>query len=290
MTIFCPPSRTSWTRWRPVLIDALNAVYNSGTALPAPDSLTGTTAVDGTDSFSGTGTARIALVDDDGALVSYADFDLSSYATVDDLVAAIDATDGLDAAITNGVLTISSTDGSGVTLVDIDTEIGADGEGLSAYFGLNDLLTGTSASDIKVSSAVTETGLATATLSTADTLTVGETVASPSADFVQSLMDVLGTDQSFDAAGALGSTSTSFAEYAAEIVSDVSARATTAETVLETAQSAYDSLADAYSSETGVNIDEETARLTEYQQLYSASAQLYEVLNEMFDALMSAVG
>ena len=35
-----------------------------------------------------------------------------------------------------------------------------------------------------------------------------------------------------------------------------------------------------------MNIDEETANLTELQQLYSASAQLLEVLNEMFDALI----
>ena len=271
------------------LIDALNTVYNTGTSLPAADSLTGTVGVDASDSFLATGTTRVALVDDSGALVSYTDFDLSTYATVGDLVAAIDAVSGLDASITDGVLTISSTDGWGVAIADIDAKIGTDESGFSAAFGLNDLLTGTGASDIQIAARVKSNGLGTATLSTEASLAVGDQVVSHSQDLMQSLTDILGADQDFAATGALNSSSTSLADYAAKIVSDVASRSSAAESGLETAQSAYSSLSDAFSSETGVNIDEETAKLTEYQQLYSASAQLFDVINNMFDALISAV-
>ncbi|MBU1174149.1 MAG: flagellar hook-associated protein FlgK [Alphaproteobacteria bacterium] len=270
------------------LIDALNVAYNAGTTLPAPDSLTGTTSINPSDSLSATGTTRIALVDDGGGLVSYADFDLSAYTTIGDLVGAIDATTGFDASVTDGVLTIASTGGSGIAIAGIDAEIGSDSAGFSAFFGLNDLLTGTGAADIAVAESVASNGLSTATLSAAASLTAGTQVVSYSQDFVRSLTDALSEDQSFAAAGALGATSTSLAEYAAKIVADVASRASGAETGLETAQSAYGSLSDAFLSETGVNIDEETANLTEYQQLYSASAQLFEVLNAMFDALLSA--
>jgi flagellar hook-associated protein 1 FlgK len=270
------------------LINVLNTVYNTGTTLPSPDSLTGSSTVDAGDSFSATGSTRIALVDDDGNLLSYTDLDLSAYSTVGDLATAIDAISGLDASVTNGVLTITSTDGSGVTIADLDAKIGGDSEGFSAYFGLNDLLTGSGAADIKISNSVTTNGFSTATLSTDTTLTVGAQVVSHSADFVQALNDVLSGDQDFAAAGALGNSSMGFADYAATIVADVASRVSGAAADLTTAQSAYDSLSDAFLSETGVNIDEETAHLTEYQQLYSASAQIFDVLNEMFDALLSA--
>ncbi len=270
------------------LISAFNEVYNAGTPLPAPDSLTGHTAVDASDAFSATGTARIALIDDDGNLLSYADFDLSAYATVGDLVSAIDAVTGLDASITDGVLSIASSNGVGLAITGIDAKIGSEKTDFSAYFGLNDLLTGTGASDIRISDSVTTAGLSTAMLSTAATLTVGDQVVSHSVEFVQDLVSVLSDSQSFAAVGGLSATSTSLADYAANIVGDVSTRASTAATSLLSTKSTYETLSDAFSSQTGVNIDEETARVTELQQMYSASAQLYEVLNELFDALMRA--
>src|SRR5262249_46292071 len=72
------------------LADVFNAVHNNGVAMPPPNSLTGSQTVVGTDPFAGTGTVRFAVTDADGNLVSYQDIDLTAYATVDDLVNAID--------------------------------------------------------------------------------------------------------------------------------------------------------------------------------------------------------
>jgi flagellar hook-associated protein 1 len=271
------------------LIDALNTTNNAASALPAPSTLTGTTAVSSGDTLAASGTLRIATLDSDGTTISATDLDLTGLSTVGDLVDALNGISGISASITNGKLVITSTDGDGVALADIDSEIG--GSGVSDYFGLNDLLTGTSASTIRVRSDILDgtTAIATATLDTSSTLTAGSRALTVDASVVQALEDLLSDDRTFAASGSLGATSTSFAGYAARIVSALATGASTAASTLERRQSAYDSASDALTSETGVNVDEETARLSELEQQYSTAAQLLSVLNDMFDALLAAV-
>ena len=72
---------------------------NQGTSLPPPSTLTGTTAVTASTALSATGTVRIAVTDQSGNLASYRDLDLSGYATVGDLVSAINGISGLSASI-----------------------------------------------------------------------------------------------------------------------------------------------------------------------------------------------
>lgn len=273
-----------------MLIDTLNTAYNSGTSVPAPSTLTGTTTVAATDSLDATGTWRVALVDSEGALSSYADLDLSSFSTVGDLVDGLNAISGITASIEDGHLVIKSSDTSlGVALADTDTEFSGSSEGVSDHFGLNDLLTGSSAATINVRSdiAAGTTRLATSVLSTG-TLTAGDTAVAASSAFVAAFGATLDESYSFDAAGGLGATTTTLGSYAAEIIGWASTNASTASDRLDTAQSSYDSYSDALASMTGVNIDEETARLSELEQQYSVASQLLEVLNAMFDALLAA--
>ena len=46
----------------------------------------------------------------------------------------------------------------------------------------------------------------------------------------------------------------------------------------------------ARSSVSGVNLDEEAARLLQYQQAYQASAKFLQIAQSTFDTLMSTVG
>lgn len=271
------------------LIDTLNTAYNAGSSLPPPTTLAGTTAVTGSDALSATGTLRIATTDDDGNLVSYGDIDLSSISTMDDLVTALNGIDGISASVASGTLVITSTNGDGVAVADIDSSMS--GQGFSDYFGLNDLLTGTDAGSIKVRSEILAgtTAFATATLDTSGTPAVGDTVLNHSGTFVQSLETAMADDSSYAATGGIRAASTDLAGYAALIVSDAATRASTAASKLETKQSAYDTASDALTSLTGVNVDEESAALNELEQYYSSAAQILEVLNAMFDALLSAV-
>jgi flagellar hook-associated protein 1 FlgK len=277
------------------LAASLNAVSNEGTAVPPPTSLTGTTAVTSTTPLSATGTVRLAVTDQSGNLVSYQDLDLSSYATVGDLVNAINSgTSGLSASVdANGHLSITATGSNqGVAINEMTSSVGSSGEGFSDYFGLNDLVTGTSASDIAVRSDLLSgtAGLPTATLDSSSTLTVGSSVlSSGSATMVNALDSALTSSTSFAAAGGLAATTGSFADYAAAIVANISAKASQASatyTAKETAQSTY---ASSLSSESGVNLDEETARLSSLQNKYSAASELIQVIDTMFNALMTAV-
>ena len=90
-------------------------------------------------------------------------------------------------------------------------------------------------------------------------------------------------------AGNIGGTKATFANYAAEVVGAVSTTYSSAETELSTATSLESSLSDAISSESGVNLDEETAKLSTLQNQYAAASQLISAINEMFNALISAV-
>jgi flagellar hook-associated protein 1 FlgK len=43
------------------------------------------------------------------------------------------------------------------------------------------------------------------------------------------------------------------------------------------------------SSQSGVNLDEETARISTLQAQYTAASQLIQAINQMFTSLMAAV-
>jgi flagellar hook-associated protein 1 FlgK len=276
------------------LAATLNSIHNSGTSLPAATTLTGTTEVSGTQAFSGSGTVRIAVTDEQGGLVSYADLDLSSYATVGDLITAIDSISGLSATIgSDGQVVISADDSSnGVAINEMTSSVGTDGQGLSDWLGLNDLVSCTGASDFSVRADILDDTslLSIATLDSSSTLTVGDSVISDgTSSIVSALYDAFVDTASFDAAGGLGTSTATFASYAASIVSEIASQASSAETAYSSKETVQATLADTLSSESGVNVDEETALLTELQNMYAAAAQVITVINEMYDTLLDAI-
>ncbi len=273
------------------LIDTMNAVTADGSAVPAPESLTGVTEVSSVDALSASGSVRIAQVDEDGTLVAYTDLDLSSYSTVGDLVSALDGIGGIDASLdSDGELTITSTTtGTGIAVGALDGDMSGDGTSFSSYFGLNALFTGSSASSISLSSTIVDDAgaLAIGTLSTSTT--VGATVlTSGSTTVADGLLAAMTETQSFEAVGGIGSTTVTLGDYAARIVSDFASRASRAEEEETSAETLATSLSDTIASRSGVNIDEETAKLSDYQAMYSAAAQIIQAANEMFEALLSA--
>jgi flagellar hook-associated protein 1 FlgK len=276
------------------LASSLNAVHNTGTALPPPSTLTGTTTVTASTPLNGSGTVRIAVTDQKGNLSSYQDLDLSSYATVGDLVSAINGISGLSASInSSGHVVISSTgSGTGVSINEMTSSVGSSGAGLSDYLGLNDLVTATGASDFAVRSDILSNPglLAVASLDQSASLTTGSQVlSSGSTTVVNNLYSALTGSTSFGAVGGLGSTTESFADYAASIVSNVASKAAQASTDYTAKQTTQTTFSSAMSSESGVNLDEETARLSTLQNQYSAASELIQMVNTMFTDLMTAV-
>lgn len=278
------------------LASALNTVSNQGTSVPPPSTLTGTTSVTSTTSLTpASGTVRIAVADQSGNLVSYADIDLSTVSTVGDLVSAINGSSaGVTASIdASGHLVLASGSASnGVSINEMTSSVGSSGEGLSNYFGLNDLVTGTSASDFSVRSDIlSNPGLfPVSTLSSAATLTAGGSVlSSGSTNIVNSLYGALTDSTTFPAVGGLGSTTGSFADYAAAIVSNVASQAAAAKTNYTAKDTSQSTFANAMASQSGVNLDEETANISTLQNQYSAASQLIQAVNAMFSALITAV-
>ncbi|KJC40816.1 flagellar hook protein FlgK [Bradyrhizobium sp. LTSP885] len=277
------------------LKSSLNAVSNQGTSVPPPTSLTGTATTSSTAALSATGTVRIAVASQSGNLVSYQDFNLASYTTVGALVSAINSgTSGVSASINStGQLTLTATgSGNGVSINEMTSSVGSSGEGMSDYFGLNDLVTGTGASDIAVRSDLLSgaAALPTATLDSSATLTVGNQVlASGSATVVNALESALTGSTNFAMAGGLGATTGSFTDYAASIVASAASKATQASATYATKQTTQSTYANSLSSQSGVNIDEETANLSSLQNKYSAASELLQVINSMFTSLITAV-
>ena len=276
------------------LADSLNAASNQGTSLPPPSTLTGTTTVTSATALNATGTVRIAVADQSGSLVSYGDLDLSNYSTVGDLASAINGISGLSASInaSGKVVITSSSSSNGVSINEMTSSVGADGTGLSDYLGLNDLVTGTGASNFAVRSDILANSglLPVSTLDSSATLTTGSKVLTAgSTTVVDAIYATLTDSRTFSASGGLGSSTGSFADYAAEIISNVASKATSASTAYTSKTTIQSGLASAMSSQSGVNLDEETAKISTLQNQYSAASQLIKAINDMFSSLLSAV-
>lgn len=259
------------------LIDTLNTLGNSGTASPPPQTLAGSTeGLSGADALAAGGTLRAAVTDEGGLALAVADIDLSAVATVDDLLTSLNAVAGLNASLdANGRLVLSATDaGTGVAISGGDVG----GVEVSSYFGLNDLLTGTGAEDIAVRPELLSdpTRLPVATVSDATTLVAGDVaVTGGSGALAQAMADAL-TD------AGLGTSAGTLVAEVGSLLDQAQSAATAKETALTT-------LTDAFSSQYGVNIDEESARISELENAYSASAQVLTAVQEMFEALLQAV-
>jgi flagellar hook-associated protein 1 FlgK len=276
------------------LIGQVNAVTNAGTPVPAPTSLTSAGSVSATDAFSATGSLRVAVVDSSGTVVGVQDLDLSTLSTVGDLVTALNGVGGLSASIgADGKLSLTATNsGSGVALADIGAAVGTAGSGVSAYFGFNDLLSGTSAADIGVASGLASDpgGLATAALPATGTLAVGDRALSTGDSTVaDALSTLLATSVAFAATGGQGAKTTSLSSYASSFVSGAAMMISNASSQSATSTAASDAATSRLQNLTAVNIDEELTLLTQYQSQYQANAQLISTVRDLFDALVSMV-
>jgi flagellar hook-associated protein 1 len=273
------------------LIAQVNNAANSGSASPPPNSLTSAATVSGADVFSATGSVRVAVTNASGAVISTQDIDLSSYATIDDLIAGLNSISGLSASISDGKLTIAAAASSnGVALADIGASIG--GEGFSAAFGFNDVFSGDSAVDIAVSSSLTSdtSRFPTATMDATSVLAVGQVaVASGGTGAVSAIASALSTSTSFTAAGNLTAGQSSLLTYAAAFVSTAATTISDAASQAQTSGDAHDAAVDRLANLTTVNLDEELAMLETYQQVYQANAQLTSMVQDLFDVLMNMV-
>lgn len=275
------------------LIDTLNAIQNQGTSYPAPQSLTGTETVSASDALKVTGgTLRVAVTDSSGTAAEVLDIDLSTKSTLQDVVDAINTMSSASASISaDGKLVISATGTGNGIAVGGDANDGTTGAFSDAY-GLNDLLTGTGASDIKVATRIANDSslLATGALSSASGLTAGGTaLTSGEGSVAKALSAAFSASYDFDAAGSLSARSTSFAGYAGAVIQGAATLADKASTAYDSQNTYTSSLESTFSSQSGVNVDEETAAISTLQSAYEAAAAVMKTLQEMFSTALDMV-
>ena len=276
------------------LVDRINEVYNQGTPYPATTTITGSnnTAFNGTDALSATATVRIAQVDSSGKIQAYQDIDLSSAATVQDVIDLLNGSGLVNASLNaSGQLVLTSSDASlGVATATVSGDVG--GTNFSAYFHMNDLLVSENgAQSISVASSLLTTPSlwSSASLSTETGTVPFVGLASGDASIAQSLVDALLTRQDFSAAGSLSATSSTLAGYATTIVTNIATRASNAEADRTTQDTVLSTLKGNLSSQSGVNSDEETAQLVVLQNAFASSSKVISTVQTMFQALLDAV-
>lgn len=267
------------------LVTAVNTAASSGAASP-PGSLTSTTTVTAATPLSLTGSLGVVQTTSAGVAAAIDQIDLSSISTVGDLMDALNSLSGVTASIADGKLTIASA--SGGVVLNAAAALTSGGQSLTNCFGFNDVFSGEDASTIRISAALSANPAALATSSLDANATVGRTaVASGGVGGASALLSALKDEQTFPAAGNLSGRSRSLVGYAADVLSTAAVTISTAADTASSASALRDGYANSLSNATGVNLDEQTALVSLYQQQYEVSAQLMSAIQDMFDALIS---
>lgn len=273
--------------------DQYNAIHNTGSSFPAPNSLTGTRAVATADAFTATGTVRIAVVNASGAIVGTpVDLDLTALGatTVGGLAAAIDAALGADgaAAVVNGKLKLTAANAAnGIAIHPNDTQVTGTTQDFSRFFGLNDFFTGAASTDFAIRADIAADPSLVATGELSLTATSGQTgIAIGDNRVVQRLAALSETSLSYAAVGGLPAGTYTIGDYAGAILGLNAVQAASAELTATVEQDLFDNLDFRASSVSGVNVNEEMANLIVFQNAFAASARVLATASKMFDMLL----
>ncbi|GGE29830.1 flagellar hook-associated protein FlgK [Marinicauda pacifica] len=222
-------------------------------------------------------------------------------ASVNDMIAALNnpasglgqyGTYAMDA---NGKLSFTPTAGYknfNVSLASDTTQRGTTGLAFSQLFGVGDAARMARAETFEVSADIRSNTslLAMAKLDIDGATVPGDLVLSAGdSRGGQALQGAVTASRTFNRAGSLTGGVSSVEEYAARLAGDVGSRAAVAERSLDSASAIQAATDQKRSDVEGVNMDEELARMTMYQQAYNASARLMQAAKEMTDTLLNMV-
>jgi flagellar hook-associated protein 1 FlgK len=281
---------------------ALDAAHNAAVAWPPPESLTGSRHEDGTfDASARSGTAWLAVIDrasgatlhtvaidltlDLATLVGQLDADLSGFgdAALDGqgrLVIDLDAGKGLALAEGDGRITVTDAAGRSWDY------------GFAHYFGLNDLFAvdreRPTALSLRAELAQNPELLATGRLDVDPGPPPVATLGGPGDQRgAQGMAAAFARNVPTVPRGALDRPASTIGGYVADLIGATAVRAARASGAAEADRAMVEALGTRLSEVSGVNTDEELARLVLFEQAYSASARIVRVTDELFDELLS---
>lgn len=256
------------------------------------------TGLSGTDAHGFTGGAlQFQIRNPDGNVQETKSITITG-TTIDDILASLNnTTTGLGLYATfaldgNGAIvqtTAPGADGYAVNLTGDTSTRGGAGLSFSQIFGVGDAARAGRSTDAFVNPAIAaNSGKLAFAQPDLTGATIGSVVlTSGDARGATALTTSFEQKINFSAAGGLSEMSTSLNAFASQFFGLVGARAQRADSAETSAKDLAAEVAQRRGSVEGVNLDEELANLTLYQQAYNASARLISAAQDMMDALMA---
>ncbi|MFZ5789685.1 MAG: flagellar hook-associated protein FlgK [Pseudomonadota bacterium] len=279
------------------LRDEVNRIHNQGTGLPAATTLASSRPQTGT-ATSLTGTVTVTLLNSDGTaafsgtMPAPGTLDAAGFAAALNTVLAGFGV-GASAAASGGTVTLDG-GGYGVAITGgtVDPGGGQPTTNLSDFLHLNDLFVGNDPTGVDLASVlqVRSDIAADPSLLSRGALqqdaSLNWYVGAGDSQIVSALAAKLTSSVSFPATGDLPASSTSFADYAANILSQNATAAAQADNDYAFTQALKQQLENRVGSESGVNTDEELSNMVVLQNAYAASGRIVSAVNQMFDVLL----
>lgn len=295
--------------------DQVNQVHNLGSSFPPSTTLTSSrTFTATTDPLTGSGTLRIATVNNKGQFAQLPiDLDLSTVITVGDFITQINSGLGYTAASLNAdgklVLTGNGSNGIAMAAMTPTATFQDSGKSFSAshFFGFNDFFVTPNINLVptSISGAAQNLSVRSDLVSDPSKISFAQlnTTTTPSlypAGFADDQMAIskgdnaiaiqLGeafksSDITFAGIGGMPAMTTSMINYAGTIISLNATYASSAKSEFTYNNAILETVTNSAASYSGVNMDEELTSLVVFQNAYSASARVLSVVNEMMDAL-----
>lgn len=217
-----------------------------------------------------------------------------------------------------GYLKITAANGAAVAIDQLDSkQLGLTGaafgvagtnQGFSQYFGLNNFFDapaspgGDTVTNSAVNLSVQNRLVSNPSLISTGRLSLGlqpsNTSLAPNFTYVlnsgdnsvsQQLAGLAFNPVSFSAVGGLSATSTTFSQYAGQIIATTSTNSSNATNDQKSSQSLLNGFTQSAQKASGVNLDQELANTVIYQNAYSASARIISVVGTMFNELINSV-
>ncbi len=242
------------------------------------------------------GTMSFALKGTNGQVGKEVSVSVTPTMTIGDIISALNTSFGGAEAFTLGTdgsiqaVASSAYQGYLLNVTSDTTERGTTGMSFTQLFGLGTQQSATLAQTIAVNPAMANNP---AQLPFAQTSITSSTVAGDSivgsgdSSGALALQQVGTNNQSFGAAGNLPAGNMTLGDYAGTFYQDVATQSSTAQTNGTTASDRLTEAQTRQSQVSGVNLDQELSNMVVYQQAYSASARIINVVQQLYDTLLA---
>jgi flagellar hook-associated protein 1 FlgK len=262
------------------VINQVNQIHSSGQGLEGVTSVTATNSVSDATAALDSTQAGLKYTPVNGSFVIHvtqgsSGLDTSTLVKVslgssgstslNDLAASLNAISGVSATVTDGKLTISSTD------PDATISFSQDSSGVLADLGINTFFTGSDASNIAMNQTLTGQPDLLAAAQNGDPDDNSNALAL--ANLENSSVPELG--------------GSSLQQNYQSIINNIGASTANAQTNATATQDVTDTLQSQQSSLSGVSLDEETMNLMQQQQAYQGAARLITTISAMMQTLIA---